>query len=446
MSKNNSISVLNSPNSPIKSGTTVSLDNDIAELNERYAFVSVGSKARIVDEYGNQTNFIEQRAFIAKYANRPSNNTTVGDYWLSHSDRRQYINGVVFDPSNNEAEGQYNLWKGFSAEPDSNASCRRFLWHLLHIICSGDQDCNDYVLDWLGLLVQRPHQLPGTAICLLSPPGTGKGLWMQYLSKIIDRHYIHITSTEQLTGRFTGHLETAVLIFADEVYATGDRKALGQLKTLITEPKRTLERKGIDATQVNNCAHLVMASNDEKAISAEVDDRRYFILGVSALKQGDRDYFKELLDEMDDRGPNALISHLMDRDITNFNPSKFPITNARVNQQLQSLNPIERWLYEELSDGLPVTSHPVFRTKGTLVPKDIVNTKYMAWHKLYYSYSPETKTQLTKTLKKFGIITKRDRGVSVPADQQQCYDFPDLPKCRKSFESYLGSSVSWPVP
>jgi len=446
MSSNNSSTALNSAVRPIKSRATVSIDKDIAKLNERYAFVIVGSKAKIVDEYGNHTNFMDQRAFVAKYANIPSNNTTLGDYWLSHPDRRQYLNGVVFDPSNNEAEGQYNLWKGFSVEPDSTASCHSFLWHLEHIICSGDQDCYEYVLNWLALLVQRPHQLPGTAICLLSLPGTGKGLWMQYLSKIIDRHYVHLTSTDQLTGRFTGHLETAVLVFADEVYAIGDRKALGQMKTLITEPTRMIERKGIDAFQVNNCAHIVMASNDEKAIAAEVGDRRYFILDVSALKQGDRDYFTDLLTEMNNRGPNALISHLMDRDITNFNPGKFPITKARVNQQLQHLKPIERWLHEELSDGLPVTLRPVFGTTGTLIPKEAVHDKYMAWHKSHYKHSPEAKVQLTKTLQKFGIMATRARGASVPADKQQCYNFPDLPTCRKNFESYLGSSISWPVP
>lgn len=40
----------------------------------------------------------------------------VADVWLSHSKRHQYVDGVVFDPSNKSTSNVLNLWEGFAVK------------------------------------------------------------------------------------------------------------------------------------------------------------------------------------------------------------------------------------------------------------------------------------------------------------------------------------------
>ena len=41
----------------------------------------------------------------------------VGTVWLEHEDRRQFLGGVVMDPTNKAPADCWNLWKGFTVEP-----------------------------------------------------------------------------------------------------------------------------------------------------------------------------------------------------------------------------------------------------------------------------------------------------------------------------------------
>jgi hypothetical protein len=61
----------------------------------------------------------------------------VADVWLYHSDRRQFIHGVTFDPTNRPRPGVLNLWQGYAVQPaPSDWSLMR--GHIQWIICDGD--------------------------------------------------------------------------------------------------------------------------------------------------------------------------------------------------------------------------------------------------------------------------------------------------------------------
>ena len=306
----------------------------IHELNRQYAMVNVSGKALIVDTFADPPTYSSKQDFYDFLANQVITLNQVeiplAHYWFKHKDRRQYLSGIVFDPSRQNTPGEYNLWKGWAVSSEATKSCQRFLWHLEHVICDGDPVCFHYFLDWLAKMVQEPQTLPGVAICLLSDQGTGKGLMMSYLHKIVGSHYKHISNKEQLLGRFTGQLEDALLVFADELHWEAKKGDTGILKTLITEKVRMMENKHMKPYHVKNCIHLIIASNERWAIPAEMGDRRFFVLDVSDKKKGDHSYFSRLSQEMNNGGPEALLHFLQQRDITGFNPSQFPKTAARV--------------------------------------------------------------------------------------------------------------------
>lgn len=418
----------------------------IAELNNRYALAEVGGKALVIDERAETIVFLATKEFETLYRNikipnRNKASIPLGRYWLDHPGRRQYLNGITFDPSNAVLPGQYNLWHGFAVEPDPSKSCQRFLRHLREIICNGDAACFDYFRNWLAYLVQHPNKLPGVAICLRSTQGAGKGLMMQYLSVIFGRHYTHLTDKSQLLGQFTGHLQSAVFVFADEVHWSDTKSDTGILKGLITEPSRLMERKFCEATEVNNYVHLIMASNESLVVPAEIGDRRFFVLDVSGTKKGDNAYFNTFKNEMEHGGPEALLAHLLAIDLTGFNPAKFPKTAARVDQQVQSLDPIDAWIYELLQQGTISTPGPKKHSWPSEIEKSPLYALYCNWvSKHRRGTNPAGLGAMTKKLGIIGITPKK---LSVGGRRPQGYSLPSLGILRRNFEGLLAHSIKW---
>jgi hypothetical protein len=413
----------------------------ITELNKRFAVAKVGGKTLVLDTFSETLDALSFRDFENMYNNvdvmMGKSSSRLGKYWLYHANRRQYLDGITFQPGNVVAQSQYNLWSGFAVEPDDTLGCSLFLEHLKTVICSGSDLQNEYFLNWLALMVQHPDRLPEVAIGLLSGQGTGKGLFMQYLGSLFGRHYKHITDKNHLLGNFSGHLHDAVLVFADELSWTGNKSDAGILKALITEPTRFMEKKFADAIQVKNCTHLIFASNETWAIPAESTDRRYCVLGVSDCKKGNHSYFDDLAVEMNSCGPSGLLATLKRRDISSFKPSDFPKTSVRTEQQLQSLPPAELWLLECLQNGLIDATAQCWPERQR--QKDVYK-QFRDWFLRSRESGPvPLQGVLTSALKKFGIV----KGRETSGDRLYEYQFPQLDIARLNFEKVLDSAIDW---
>ena len=417
----------------------------IAELNKRFAVAKAGNKVVIIDEQSEPLSFLPPKEFETLYSNViisiGTKKIALGKFWLNHPDRRQYLNGIVFDPSDNSPRENYNLWNGFAVSPDPTKKCDLFLGHLENVICAGDDNCFQYFLYWLGHLIQHPNKLPGVAICLRSKQGAGKGILMEYIGRIFGRHYTHLMDKSKLLGRFTGHLDKAVFVFADEIHWSNSQSDTGILKGLVTEPTRIMERKNHDAIQVNNYVHLIMASNEKLVVPTEMSDRRFFILEVPDTKKGDNAYFDAIGNEMDNGGPEALLAYLQAIDLTKFKPSDFPKTAARIEQQLQSLDPIDAWIYELLQQGTINIYNFDQDTWPTEIEKKPFYQLYCDWLSRHRrGANPESIRAMTKKLGNIGIKTKK---LSVNGQRPQGYSLPPLEILRKNFETLLDHFIEW---
>ncbi|WP_171175891.1 hypothetical protein [Ruegeria sp. HKCCA4633] len=180
-------------------------------MNRRYAVVPVGGKVFIVEIAEDpvlrrkRVNFFSERALRLKLSNRVievyRNGRTEPDYvswvdvWLNSGNRRQY-RGVVFDPQHGH-NSFLNLWFGFSVEPKSE-DASRFLSFVREVICSSDEQAYQYLMSYFAHMVQRPRELPGTAIVLLGSQGVGKGFFMQQMGALVTNHYVQITQAKHL--------------------------------------------------------------------------------------------------------------------------------------------------------------------------------------------------------------------------------------------------------
>ena len=99
----------------------------------------------------------------------------VADVWLHHPKRRQFVGGVIFDPSGHHARpDMLNLWQGFAVEPRPG-SWARLQDHILKIVCAGDTSLRDWLMGWMARLVQRPGEQGEVAVVMRGIEGCGKG-------------------------------------------------------------------------------------------------------------------------------------------------------------------------------------------------------------------------------------------------------------------------------
>jgi hypothetical protein len=102
----------------------------------------------------------------------------------------------------------------------------------------------------------------------------------QCLKRIFGAHAFQVTSREEVIGKFNGHLQDCILFIADEAYWGGDKRCVGRLQGMITEPTLPIERKGIDLFQVLNYLHVLMLAEPGWVIPAGRYERRYAALGM----------------------------------------------------------------------------------------------------------------------------------------------------------------------
>lgn len=278
----------------------------LEELNNAYAVVTLqGGGVSIMKEADGAVEFLDKGAFNLLYSNRMvgfrGREITADKFWLMHRDRREYLGGVVFKPGQEVRPDQYNLWRGFCVEPTEGTwgvGWDQYRQHLLEDVCGGNERIFWWLIGWMAHRVQRPWEVPESAVVLIGERGDGKSSVFKILGRLFGRHYMTITNPRQLLGNFNAHLIDKVLVLADEAVWGGDKTNEGILKVMISEDKRVIEIKGKDAFEVDNCTAYGICSNNDWVVPVGRQERRFLILRTAGLHQGDFEYWDSLYDTM----------------------------------------------------------------------------------------------------------------------------------------------------
>ncbi len=374
--------------------------------------------------------------------------TDAGSYWLTSRHRRT-LRGIVFDPTNSVSGDYFNLWEGFSPKAlQQQLSAPGATWdlmraHIYEVICNGNRDHFNYVLPWLATGVQFPERPAGTALVLKGKEGIGKGAFARGYGSLFGKHWYHLSDAQQLTGQFNGHLEGRIVIFADEAVGTADKKAIGKLKALITEPTISIEPKFRTPFTAKNCTHLIMASNNEWVIPAGKDARRYCVLDVGDEHHDDTAYFRALDAELEAGGYGAMLLELFTMDLTDFDIFAIPKTAALLDQKILSMTPAERWWYGKLEDGWFFDTHGEWRMS---MPRDALREDFAAATAL----GAQTRRDKQTTGHELYIFLKSmlPKGYPAPGRRIQhirYWEFPKLDACREYFATkVMKQELVWP--
>jgi len=93
------------------------------------------------------------------------------------------------------------------------------IWHVLNIICDGNEELNEYIWNWWAYLVQKPQKKPRTILVLKSTlQQCGKNIITDFIGdKVLGRHLHYATSDlEKILGRFNSAIQARKLIIMNE--------------------------------------------------------------------------------------------------------------------------------------------------------------------------------------------------------------------------------------
>lgn len=452
------------------------IDLLVEDLNKQFAVVLRGNTVYIMrwwtDEKGvKQLRFLDRKSFELLLANKTyshgQTSLPLSKLWIQHRDRKEY-DDVYFFPGDTPVNSRsFNLWSGFSYNPivpsesftswdgqKAPLSCKPWLDSVYENICSKDLEIFKWVIGFIADLFQKPHRKLGVALIMRGEMGVGKGTLVFPLGKLFGSHYLPITQSSQLIGRFNFHLAGKVLIFVDEGGWSQDKHGAGTLRAIITEQELTLEGKHRDAASIESHAHIIAAANADFVVPTGLDDeRRMAVVDVSSQHRQDREYFKPIYDSFTPQMLSELLWYLKQYEYDEAKIRIIPKTKALLDQKVFSLTLEAEWLKTCLEDGEIVYTSP----EGNTVIAPLYRFEEINDHKnnrielkkLYSSYLHFASTMRkpiivrsawTKEIYKFiPVEKKRDSRI----DDGAFLPWPSLEELRKLFDKKMGHEMNW---
>jgi len=241
------------------------------------------------------------------------------------------------------------------------------------------------------------------------------------------------------------------MLFADEAFFAGNPAHERVLKSLVTEPFLTVEGKYVNAVPAPNYLHMVMASNNEWVVPAGKDARRFFVVDVSREHQRDRSYFNAIAEQLRQGGYEALLHTLLTHDISAFDPTEVPLTQALSDQKILSFSPEESWWFDRLQEGRLLPIHDTWTGQ-------VINQELLADYRNFlrqggWPIARSTLQRLTRFLRRTLPVGwpeiraaqagQQSSAVYCVSARPMAYYVPPLKDCRAKFDEIVGFKTNW---
>lgn len=250
---------------------------------------------------------------------------------------------------NGPADGVFNTFTGFRHQviipsPEDTSKIDFMLNHIRIVWCKENMDCFNYILNLFAHIVQKPNVKTRTAVVLKSKQGAGKSSVVEFMGKHVlgQRYYNYSKGVMELFDRFNSDMENKLITLVDETKTSEKTKDQIQtdLNAVITRTVMKVEYKGInkipDSHDYNN---FFFASNEDLPLYIDKDDRRFFILDCDNRFIGNRVYFNDLHNKMNDETGKHFYTYLVNRNISTFDPDVRPSTEIK-NQMVEDSLPL----------------------------------------------------------------------------------------------------------
>ena len=425
----------------------IRVDKLLLELNRVHSKQAAGGKVIVwsldQDETGKRWNPYSTNEFDKIYEHRTKETAggsmAVGPWWRKHP-KHMRSKGMSLDPDKPPGPTGYdkpfNLWCGWGVRPrlSNGLGARDYQKLVVEALCGGVEEHAEYVFNWCSLLVQRPTVLPKVALVFRGEKGTGKSTLGLAMCEAFGPHAIKVDRLSAVTGQFNWHLKSKVFLLAEEIKWLKERGAEGVLKSLITDPHKGYEAKGVNMIEGLNYISVMINSNSDWVVPASLrDERRFAAFDVISHLRRQKDFWDRLYKGKSgylQKEPLAdFLGWLKARDISRFDPIRdVPYTQALQDQAIESLDFIERWWFDRLEEEkIPGTGAQWSETQDTFVPIDDLYQDYC--NSIAHKYA-RSRHSLGRRLYQFGVERKR---VRVAGMREYVYVIPPYDVARTRF-------------
>ena len=296
----------------------------------------------------------------------------------------------------------YNLTIDQTKQLGKNSNI--FIKHLWYL-CGKENRCLEYCLNYLAHLVQLPGEIPRVALVFKSKQGVGKNIFFENLiEKLAGEEYLLSTSQlDNIIGRFPMNSQK-LLVILDEASGKDTFMSNDQIKSFITAPHLTYERKGIDGIKIRNCSRMLFFYNEGCGVKIEQTDRRFVAMECADEMRNNTIYFKSLIKAFNTPSMvRDFYLFLKNRDITQYDTvNDRPLTQLYKEIQTSTL-PCEHKYFVDKYD-------TVWKDCGQITLPKTANEFYIDYKMWCYekTFKPMTELSFLKRIndKKYFFITK----------------------------------------
>lgn len=262
---------------------------------------------------------------------------------------RQAVHKLTYKPGAeqfHEEKGQvhFNQWAGWGVQA-KKGDIKPWNELLKFIFQGAEPEALEWFLDWCAFPLQNPGSKLFSA-CLIwgRMTGTGKTLIFYTLKQIYGENFIKIKNEDLLN---TWWLENKQFVLGDEISGNDKRSESDALKSMITQEEVNINVKFIPQFSIPDCANYGFTSNHPDALFMDDEDRRFFVHEVMAEEPLPEAFYKKYDAWKSGEGAAALFHHLLQRDLSKFNP-KGPAfrTAARSRMVMNSKSDLASWCRE----------------------------------------------------------------------------------------------------
>jgi len=314
----------------------------VKECNEGHIILS---KAQIKTSYEN----IVYEALTKKDEKKEKN--FINKWLVNNPSQKCYEDIGTFPPPLNTPSNMYNIWQPFAMERitefnKKNSELEIILQHI-KILCGNEEHVYDYFIKWIAQMVQYPAV---KTLCptLISKQGAGKGTLMKLFAKMLGNNKVFETTdpSRDVWGAFNGKMCDSFLVNLNELSKKDTMDSAGKIKGLITDEKLSINNKNVNQYEINSYHRFLITTNNLEPVNTSSDDRRNIIIRSSDEKIGNKEYFNNLHNILDDIDVVKTCYEYFKtiEGMDKFNSIPIPQTEHQNNLKQLSITPIEQWL------------------------------------------------------------------------------------------------------
>lgn len=267
-----------------------------------------------------------------------------------------------------------------SPQYDDETDIETFLYHLRYL--AGDEDKSyNYLLKYTAHMVQRPGELPRTAVCIRSEEEVGKNLfWEGFGRQILGNEYVlQTTDPQNVIGR-SPIISNKLLVILNELESRNVFTNNDLIKDIITTERVPFNEKFVGSVLINNFGRYLFFNNNKTPICISSRDKRFVVFEVSNKHKQDAPYMKNLIEAFNnEQRVRKFYDYLMSVDISEFDITRDrPITKAYCDMQSVTIPTIASFLEHFVYD---------YNERMSIYPEDErVDVDIISWLDLYDSF------------------------------------------------------------